>query len=321
MHPYLAPPSWPDPQPRPGRFAATIVRNKPELLEDRDAQRELSKCSVALIGIPDDTGVVLNFGRAGARNGPAAFRAALTKYGVASPADEQEDRHAYPRVFDAGDVIIGKDIHDTHNRVSEVVLALLERNLFPIAIGGGHDLTFAFVRGVAKAFGALDGLYLDAHLDVRPKVGSGMPFRSLIEGGFVRDLWVVGLDRLSNSREHMEYFLSRGGQAPAHDDGTIRLPDWAHGKSAGQRTFLSLDMDVFDAAYAPGVSAMNPCGLSPAQVERCIAAAAASESLKCFDIMELNPDHDPDGRTARLAVRMFLIMLRGLAARRAGNGA
>lgn len=300
MHPFLAPPAWPDPQPRPGRFAATIVRNTPELFEHREAQRQLDKCRVALIGLPDDTGVVLNHGRAGARNGPAAFRAALSRYGVASPSDEPDSAPAFPRVFDAGDVIIGRNIHDTHDRVTEVVLAILERSLFPIAIGGGHDLTFPFVRGVAKAHGALDGLYIDAHLDVRPEVGSGMPFRSLLDGGFARNLRILGLNPLVNTREHMQYFTSKGG-AEAHAFHNFPGP-----------SFLSLDLDAFDAAHAPGVSALNPCGLSPREVEPIIRAAGCSPAVRCFDIMELNPDHDPEGRTARLAVHMFLTFLRAL---------
>ena len=58
-------------------MAATIVRNSPELFEDPAAGPELLKCRVALVGLPDDTGVELNNGRTGASKGPAAFRAAL----------------------------------------------------------------------------------------------------------------------------------------------------------------------------------------------------------------------------------------------------
>src|SRR5438067_3676771 len=138
-------------------------------------------CRVALLGLPDDEGVRLNSGRAGARDGPRALREALAGYGVAAPEGFQ-----WPRIFDAGDVIPGKDIHETHDRVTQATAALLEHGLFPIAIGGGHDLTFPFVRAViAHAHKhrqeALAGVYFDAHLDVRFSVGSGMPFRSLVE--------------------------------------------------------------------------------------------------------------------------------------------
>lgn len=309
MPPFLAPPIWPDPQPRSGGFAATVVRNTPELVEDAEAQAIAAKCSVAMVGIPDDMGVMLNHGREGARAGPAAFRAALARYGVASPADESADALAFPRVFDAGDVIPSDDLRETHDRITEVVLSLLERGFFPIAIGGGHDLTFPFVRGVAKVYGVLRGLYLDAHLDVRPEVGSGMPFRALMEGGYATDLRVVGMNPLVNSREHFEYFQSCCGQSLAFP----MLLEQA--LPIGQSAFVSLDMDVFDAAHAPGVSALNPSGLTARELEPIIRAAGRSPTVRCFDIMELNPACDVDGRTARLAAHMFLTFLRGFAER------
>ena len=48
-----------------GRFAGTIRHDSPD------------GCAIALLGLPDDTGVGLNNGRPGAKDGPAAFRAAL----------------------------------------------------------------------------------------------------------------------------------------------------------------------------------------------------------------------------------------------------
>lgn len=270
----------------------------------------MGKCRIALIGLADDTGVVMNHGRAGARGGPHAFRVALAKYGVASPMDEQRGRPAYPRVFDAGDIVIGRDIHQTHDRITEAVLSLLELGLFPIAIGGGHDLTFPFVRATARAYGAMKGLYLDAHLDVRAEAGSGMPFRALVDGGFATSLCVWGLDPLVNTREHAAWFSTNGGTVlPVHAQ-----PGLVPGNPA-QPSFVSLDLDVLDSASAPGVSALNPCGASHAAAAAWIDAVARDPSVRCFDIMELNPEHDVDGRTARLAAHLFLRFLRGLSGR------
>lgn len=316
MIPHLAPPIWPESLPRAGGMAASIVRNAPELTEDRAAQATMAKCRVALIGLPDDTGVALNHGRPGARRGPGAFRAALHRYGVAMPLDEPGDSRAYPRVFDAGDVVLGGDIHETHDRVSEVAEALITRGLFPIAIGGGHDLTFAFVRGVARALGGgpMAGASIDAHLDVRAEVGSGMPMRSLLEGGFITRPRCVGLNPLVTLHEHAEYFRARGG--------VIHLapPPPQELFEQGPPAFLTLDMDAFDAAHCPGVSAVNPCGLTPREVEPLVRAAGRNPDVRCFDIMELNPDADPSERSARLTVHMFLTFLRALGERPAPGG-
>lgn len=286
----------------PARMSATIARLAPE------------GCRVALIGLPDDTGVKLNGGRPGASEGPTAFRAALAKYGVAAP-------HGFdwPKVFDAGDVVPAEGdgeeaLLETHRRISEAVTAIVEMGLFPIAVGGGHDLTLPFVRAVVEhhrrrmpglAFG---GVYFDAHLDVRESIGSGMPFRRLMEDHGVGPLNVIGFSPMVNAREHVEYFRSKGGLING-----LGGPGPIRGRPPAM--FVSLDMDVFDQSHAPGVSAMNPTGMVPAQVAGMLTSMAVSPDAVCFDIMELCPAHDEGGRTARVAAAMFLAFLMGLAGR------
>ncbi|MEQ8770560.1 MAG: formimidoylglutamase [Phycisphaerales bacterium] len=290
--PHCQAPTWPDPIPG-SRFAAGVRRDSAE------------GCQIALIGMPDDTGVGLNHGRLGAAEGPAALRAAIARYGTREPAGFD-----WPMVFDAGDVLpAGDDINETHARVTEAVGAVLDAGLLPVGIGGGHDLTYPFVRAVAaKQSDPMVGVYFDAHLDVRDELGSGMPFRRLVEGGHARELYVHGSDRFANSAEHVAWFLANGGRV----GGFGRNMDWPEGD-----LFVSLDLDVLDQAHAPGVSAMNPNGWSPMLCEQWCRAAGLCERVRCFDIMELSPPHDEGGRTARLAARMFLAFLSGFAERSA----
>ncbi len=293
--PHCAPPVWPE-HVASSRFASTISRSP-------DA------CRVALIGLPDDLGVRMNGGRAGACEGPIAFRSALSKYGVALPAGWD-----WPRVYDAGDVIPADGdspdaLAETHHRVSRAVERALDLGMFPVGIGGGHDLTFAFVRPVAERHRGMVGYYMDAHLDVRETMGSGMPFRRLIEECGVKALRLVGMNPLVNEAEHVAYFVEHHGRAMGGAEFE------ASARTESIDAFASLDLDVLDASNAPGVSAINPAGMSPREIERLVAALGRSAKVRCFDIMELNPRFDPDGRTARLAAHMFLSFLRGLAQR------
>lgn len=287
--PHTSPANWPSDL--PDSKLASQIRSTPD------------GCQIALLGIPDDTGVKLNHGRPGAADGPAALRAALRRYGVADPHDWD-----WPTIWDVGDIkVVPGDLHTTHQCVTEATRAIIEQGVFPIMIGGGHDLTFPFVRAVAEFHKPMHGIYFDAHLDVRDETGSGMPFRRLIESGAADSLRVHGLDPYANSRKHIEWFSAHGGRVAgrSHDD------DWL-----AQPTFVSLDMDVFDAAHAPGVSALNPCGWPPLLGGKWVYEAGRHKQVKCFDIMELSPPHDQDGRTARLAARMLLAFLRGFSERR-----
>lgn len=302
--PFTQPPAYP-PGISPTRFASTIRTDSPQ------------GCHIGLLGLADDLGVKLNSGRPGAKDGPRAFREALSKYGVADP-------HGFdwPKVFDAGDITTAageteEALHETHRRVTAATKAILDLGLFPIAIGGGHDLTFPFVRGVIewhrekKNEKIEHGIYFDAHLDVRETVGSGMPFRRLIEDCGVRELRVYGLNPLANSRQHVAWFQSHGGH---EESGDIWDPDddGPFGRSAW---FTSFDLDVLDASSAPGVSALNPDGWQMGWLSNFARLVAESPGLRCFDIMELNPIFDIDGRTARVAAHLFLTFLQGYAQR------
>lgn len=291
-------------------------------LASRVALEDPAGCHVAILGLADDLGVRLNRGRPGAAGGPRAFREAFAKYGVAEPFGWE-----WPRVYDAGNIIPAKGddesaLRATHDRVTEAVKAILDLGMFPISIGGGHDLTMPFVRGViewhtAQAAGkkgkrspAFHGLYFDAHLDVRETVGSGMPFRELIEECGVEALTIHGFNPFANTREHVEWFLENGGTFGKDHPDTL--------KPFVAPAFVSFDMDVLDASAAPGVSALNPAGWTPIVAEAWLDELGADPNVKCFDIMEFNPAMDPDGRTARVAVHLFLSFLHGFARRRAG---
>lgn len=322
--PHTTPAVWPDIS--PGRLASLITSDP----------AELPSCDVAILGLPDDVGVRLNNGRPGAAEGPRAFRAALAGYGVAEPAGFK-----WPRIFDAGDVTPAPGVHaeglaETHQRVTEAALALHKAGLFPIAIGGGHDLTFPFVRAaiehhreggvkVAAGWDTFAGIYFDAHLDVRPTAGSGMPFRRLIEECGAGPLMVVGFNPLANTREHVEWFSSAcGGRNVIADDDLVARIDELSGPDdllaplhneepeTINHLFASFDLDAIDASHAPGVSAMNPAGLTVREAARLVFMAASHPRLRCFDFMELSPPHDDKGRTARVAAHLFLHALMGL---------
>lgn len=319
MIPHTAPPFWPDA--RLGRLAAAVCRNSTDLRDDPNGEEVIAKCRVGLIGIPDDTGVEMNHGRVGAKEGPHAFRAALARYGTATPMpldpSDPTPPLPYPRIFDAGDVIPGRDLHETHDRVTEATAALLALGLFPVAIGGGHDLTYPFVRAVARETRGMQGVYLDAHLDVRDEPGSGMPFRKLIEECAVARLTIVGIDPYSNTADHFTWFTEHRG----HVEAPPRAPLPAAGAfrpaslEGGAPKFMSIDLDCLDQAYAPGVSAMNPSGMEPGVAALYAHAAGRAREVRCFDIMELNPRHDEHCRTARVAAHLFVSFLRGFAER------
>jgi formimidoylglutamase len=311
MIPFTHPAEWPPI--RPGRFAETIRRGG-----------EPAHGGVALIGLPDDLGVRLNGGRPGAAEGPRALRAALAAFGTTW--DLGAGAPLAVDVVDAGDVEPAPGdgeaaLLETHARVEAAVGALYDAGCVTVGIGGGHDLTLPCVTAASRRYGrALGGVNLDAHLDVRERIGSGMPFRRLITGGFLdpRKFVEFGLGRFANDRGDVEWLRAQGASLltveEAADHAPVEVLERAlTGPGFG---FVSIDLDGIDAAFAPGVSALNPMGLGVRDACRLAEAAGRDPRVVHFDIMELSPPQDQHGRTARVAALLFLSFIAGLAGRR-----
>lgn len=69
--------------------------------------------------------------------------------------------------------------------------------------------------------------------------------------------------------------------------------------------YTSISMDVFSPAYAPGVSTIQPLGLSPWQTIPLLRQLAASGKVVCYDLAEHAPRYDVDYRTSKLAASLI----------------
>ena len=310
--PHTIPPAWPDAT--PSDRVAVLLR-----------EHGLESARVALLGLPDDLGVRLNGGRPGAAEGPAAIRDALARYGVGY--DAETGRHFGETVADAGNVrpaspdeLDGdaeRALDETHRRVRETARALHDAGKVVLAIGGGHDLTLPTVRALSERLGEpVGGVNLDAHLDVRETVGSGMPFRRLIEGGWLAadGFAEFGIGRFTAVGAHHEWLAERGASIvpidrarAAGEEGAASVLERAVVGRSG--AFVSIDLDGIDSIAAPGVSAVNVDGLPPATAIRVAEAAGRDPRVRHFDVMELCPARDVDCRTARLAAHLVLTFL------------
>jgi len=76
------------------------------------------------------------------------------------------------------------------------------------------------------------------------------------------------------------------------------------------KVYLSIDLDGFSSAFAPGVSAPSPMGFDPQIAFKVFELIASSKKLISLDVVELNPKYDQDNSTARLAARSIEYILR-----------
>jgi formiminoglutamase len=277
-----------------------------------------------LVGFPSDEGVRRNHGRPGASEAPDVIRDyfyRLTSWDALAQADIGNIE-----CLDLGNLRIDKSLAQAQEDLGQLIGAILQSEAAPIILGGGHETAFGHYLGYVAAGVKCGIINVDAHLDVRSyEAGphSGSPFRQALEhqthplksGGYV----VLGAQRQSVAQAHCRYVLQRGGrihwQTPDMEvKNTValfceELDRLAHDNEA---IMVSVDADAFHQADVPGVSAPNPCGLDGRVFPEIAFQAGLNAKVRSLDLVEINPQFDRDGQSARwaaLGIRQFLVGL------------
>lgn len=258
-------------------------------------------CRVALLGVPYDGGS--SFLR-GAAAGPEHLRRALHSYATNLCTEDGLDLAADRRWRDAGDVAIADDTAalaaiEAHAR------RLWEGGERVLAVGGDHAVSWPLVRACAAVHGRLAILHLDAHPDLYDALDGrrdshACPFARVLEEGLASRLVQVGI-RTSNPHQR--------AQAARFGVETIAARGWPRPLALSPDTplYVSIDLDVLDPAFAPGVSHHEPGGLATRDVLGIIQSLPGS--LVGGDIVELNPARDLHGVTAAVAAKLVKELL------------
>lgn len=287
-----------------------------QVIEPIDLQEPLSpaaqgKRCFALLGFCCDEGVRRNFGRTGAHEGPAAIRKLLRNLCVHTESTGTS-------ILDCGDVICsGEKLEAAQSMLGKKILQLLESGYKPLVMGGGHEVAFGHFQGihphVSRRGQALGIINLDAHFDLRKydeQGNSGTPFLQISnaakEGGSDFNYLVLGIEESGNTRELFNRAKALNAGWCRRDEVETKEVDSLFAAidaftSRVQRLYVSLDLDVINQAYAPGVSAPSSFGWTPRLVLSLLRKIFSTDKVVSFDIAELNPSFDTDARTARLA--------------------
>ncbi|MEP0265577.1 agmatinase [Dokdonia sp.] len=168
-------------------------------------------------------------------------------------------------------------------------------------LGGDHSITFPIIKAHHKKYPKLDILHIDAHADLYDNFegdpySHACPFARIMENGFAVKLVQVGIRTLNTHQaEQAEKYQVEVHQMKDYDINNI--PTFKN------PLYISLDMDGFDPAFAPGVSHHEPGGLSSRQVLDLLQSIDAE--VIGADIVEYNPNRDFQNMTAFLAAKMM----------------
>lgn len=297
-----------------GRHDGTEALRMHEIVHCTDIQFGLAlpKNAFVLIGFASDEGVRRNQGRIGAAEGPLAWRKALANM----PIPEDVTR----AIVDVGDITcLEGDLEKAQEALGCLVALILEQGGFPFVCGGGSEVVWGHFQGIAKQ-GFDHGLgivNLDANYGLEPigkQCYSETSFTQILEHQQAKHYpfyyACAGMQPLSNT-------LLQHRKAKELDVLVIEAEEIENAAHTlhpfldlSQHVYLNVCLDVFNAAFAPGVVSPQVLGITPQQGIHFVKEFVRSGELLTCSITGLSPPHDRDQMTARLAALLTLEILK-----------
>ncbi|RIH71307.1 formimidoylglutamase [Vibrio splendidus] len=298
----------------------TRVHHITKQVHSSELSNELTDGAIALVGFASDAGVARNKGRVGAKQAPNLIRQALANMAW----------HSDAHIADLGDI----ECNDGQLEVSQKQCASVIANALAtnkvITLGGGHEVAWASFQGLAEHLNKIQSEHkpkigivnFDAHFDLREfesniadvKPSSGTPFNQISDYCHTHQ-WpfhyaCLGVSAASNTKALFNK-ADQLGVWYEHDRNMTQVNQVAQLVKLQKfiaecdYLYLTIDLDVFPAATAPGVSAPAARGVSYEALAPFLEQIFQHrEKLIIADIAEYNPDYDVDGQTARLAARL-----------------
>jgi len=266
-------------------------------------QRSLDEARYVVVGVPYDHTSTY---RSGSRFAPRAIREAsinIETYSLRTHIDIEN-----VPIHDAGDLHVLSDLVETLGRLTKVTEEILSAKKVPICIGGEHTITLGPVRSLPRNVGVIS---FDAHADLRDEYGGGKlshatVLRRISEILGTDAIFVCGVRALCKEevelidKTKIQHLTPWAVREVGTSRAAERLRDFAR---AFPNMYVTIDSDVLDPAFAPGVANPEFEGLTPDELMT-LLLAVVDEKLLGFDLVEVCPDYDT-GATAIAAARVI----------------
>ena len=260
---------------------------------------EVGRADVSVLGVPFDSGVSY---RPGARFGPSHVRAASKLLRNYNPVQDVEP-FGVQQVADAGDVACNPfSIDEAVQQVDAGARAVLEHSGRLLTIGGDHTIALPLLRVMHEAHGPVAVVHFDAHLDTwdtyfGAPVTHGTPFRRASEEGLIdrTGSMHVGIRGPLYGPQDLADDQVLGfqvvGSHEMDDLGWRGVVERIRARVGDRPTYVSLDIDVLDPAFAPGTGTPEAGGLTSREL-LAILRSFGRLNLVGADIVEVAPAYD-----------------------------
>lgn len=271
-----------------------------------EKQLENSSVKYVIFGIPEDLGVLANYGNAGTKNAWKEVIEVLLNIqsNKTTYADQIlilgcfDFREIYMQITDFEDVkTLRKLVKIIDAQVTSLIYLIKKSGKIPIAIGGGHNNAYGMIKGCALALNSkINTINFDAHTDFRALEGrhSGNGFSYAMDEGFLERYYVFGLhehytsssiyDRISK-HEHIAFCTFESIQIRKEISFEKAINE---GVNFVKNNFFGIEIDCDAITHCPS-SAMTPTGFSSTKTRQFVHHFGKQKNASYLHICEAAP--------------------------------
>lgn len=281
--------------------------------------KSLKGVDVAVMGVPFDAATS---NRPGARFGPQAIRRASAIFDNDPQYPFGRDLFEGMAVIDYGDCLLDYGDHrKTPASIEKAAAKIVASGAYLLTLGGDHFITLPLLRAHAARHGPLALVHFDAHQDTWPdekdRIDHGSFLGRAVEEGLVDVARSIQIGIRTHAPKDCGIRILYGYEVEEMSAGTLSSTILNHVGDAA--TYLTVDIDVLDPAYAPGTGTPVAGGPSSAKLLSVLRGLAGLD-IRGSDVVEVAPAYDHADVTAIAASTVAMYML-GLRAERLAAGA
>jgi agmatinase len=218
------------------------------------------------------------------------------------------------RAADVGDVPFRSrySLEQSLEDIEQYYSHLAALKVRPLSVGGDHSITYPILKALGKT-APVGMVHIDAHCDTMgafdgSKFHHGGPFRLAVLDGVLDPERTIQIGIRGSSNMFWEFSHASGMTVIYMEDfmrmGLAGVAERARAVVGDGPVYLSVDVDGFDPAYAPGTGTPEAGGL---QSREGLALLRALGGLDVIggDVVEVAPQYDPTTNTAQLAAQLL----------------
>ena len=289
--------------------------------------RDVSRCDIAILGIPFDAGTSY---RPGARFGPQSIRQASRHLRTQYHPSYDTEPFVEQQVADAGDISCNPfNIEEAVGQIQMAATEMLGKVDSIISLGGDHTIALPLLRAVNHFHGPVALVHFDAHLDTwdtyfGAPYTHGTPFRRAAEEKLFLDhaSMHVGIRGPLYSRDDLDNDEELGFKVVHCDEfqkeGLDHVASRIKERVGDNPMYLSIDIDVLDPAHAPGTGTPEIAGISSREL---LGVLREFDGLNIIsaDVVEVSPAYDHAELTSLAAATIVYEIINLMARSRSGK--